>query len=151
MAKKTEEFIISKTETVELNFYAIRNQEGRWFRSKGYGGSGNSWVNDISNAKIYGKPGPAKAQVTFWATNYPQYGVPDLVQITTGSCNYLDQKERVAKVNEKKKIADAKRQVSMLENKIHNYILRINFDTKQISQWKEELTKAKSNLDKFTS
>lgn len=59
MAK--DELAVSRVETVRLDFYAVRNRDGKWLRSKGYGGFGKCWVDDISAAKIYGKPGPAKA------------------------------------------------------------------------------------------
>ena len=56
---------------VDLTMYAIQSQDGKWFRAKGYGGAGNSWVDDIKNARIYGKPGPARAQertVNYYST-----------------------------------------------------------------------------------
>jgi hypothetical protein len=80
MAKKKDNFVIIRSETLELNFYAVRSKDGKWLRAKGYGGSGKSWVDEMSKAKIYANPGPAKAQITFWAKNYPEYGVPELVQ-----------------------------------------------------------------------
>ncbi len=51
--------------------YLVRNKEGKYFRTKGYGGHGKSWVDGMETAKIYGKIGPARATVTFFATNYP--------------------------------------------------------------------------------
>jgi len=94
MAKK-EEFIVKSTEEVQLNFYAVRNKEGKWFRAKGFGGGGDSWVDNLSKARIYANPGPAKTQITFWAKQYPQYGTPNLVRITTGVLEVIDQEERV--------------------------------------------------------
>lgn len=118
-AKKAEEFIVIKEEEIPLNFYAVRSKDGKWFRSKGYDYSGmnskKSWVDNIVDAKIYAKPGPAKAQVTFWATNYPQFGVPDLVQITVGKCIYLDQEDRVKKVQHKKAIENTEYEIRKFE------------------------------------
>jgi hypothetical protein len=66
-----------------LNLYVIRNKEGKYFRSKGYNGHGENWVDDINKARFYTKSGPAKAIVTFYFNNYPQYGCPDLIIIST--------------------------------------------------------------------
>jgi hypothetical protein len=100
MAKK-DNFIIKKTEILGLNFYAVRSQDGKWLRAKKHGynsfDTSGSWTENISEAKIYGKPGPAKTQITFWGNNYPKFGIPDLVKITTGECQYLDQEDRVKK------------------------------------------------------
>lgn len=141
MSKK-EEFVITKTEEVNLNFYAVRSKDGKWFRSKGLYGSGESWVDDLTHAKIYSKPGPAKSQITFWAKNYPEYGVPDLVRITTGVCEYLDQtdrvKERILKIKERE-----------IENNIRNSEYRIN-NYLQKTKWDHEyIEKEKINLEKY--
>jgi hypothetical protein len=146
MAKK-EEFKITKTENIPLNFYAVRSKDGKWLRSKGYNGYGDSWVDDIMKAKIWMRPGAAKAQVTFWANSYPQYGIPDLVQITSGVCNYLDQTERVAEVKRKKRIADAQQKVTNLEMRINNYLTRTRLDQSQVDKWKNELILANKQLD----
>lgn len=67
--------------TVYLTMYAVRNQEGKFFRAKGYGGYGNTWVDDLKKAKIYPRIGQARSRVTFFANTYPQYGIPDLVEL----------------------------------------------------------------------
>ena len=122
MSKK-EEFIIKKTEVLEMSFYAVRSQDGKWLRAKkhhnAYRGefdSNGSWTDNIAEAKIYGKPGPAKSQVTFWGTNYPEYGVPDLVRIVSGKCEFLDQEDRVKKAELQKKIKQAKNDVARWES-----------------------------------
>lgn len=62
-------------------FYIVRNKEGKFLRSKGYGGSGECWVDDLEKAKVWSRPGPAKAQVTWWLTHYPSYGLPEIVPL----------------------------------------------------------------------
>jgi len=91
-----------------LELYAVRNQDGQWFRRRGYGGYGESWTDDIRKATIYQKIGQARSRVTFWATNYPDYGVPQLVKFTVSGAVVLDEEERVKKADEKKKIAKAR-------------------------------------------
>ena len=66
---------------VELELYAVQNQEGKWFRSKGYGGIGESWVEEFRNARFYGNIGPAKAVRTWFVKHYPQYGSPKVVRL----------------------------------------------------------------------
>lgn len=147
--KKTEEFKIKKTEEVNLNFYAVRSQDGKWLRSKGYGGSGESWVEDITKAKIYSKPGPAKAQITFWAKNYPKFGIPDLVKITTGVCEYLDQTERVNETIQNIKLKELEREISNSQYRINNYIQKTRWDEDYIEKEKSKLEQFKKELDKL--
>lgn len=148
MSKK-ENFTVIKTEEVNLNFYAVRSQDGKWYRSKGYGGYGDSWVDDITKAKIYSKPGPAKAQVTFWAKNYPEYGVPYLVKITTGVCEYLDQTDRVTDTIQKLKIRDLESNISSCEYRINNYLQKTKWDKDYIEKEKIKLENFKKELEKL--
>jgi hypothetical protein len=113
--KKTDDFTVTKVEEIPLNFYAVRSKDGKWLRAKGYGGSGESWVSDITKAKIYGNTRAPKAQITYWANNYPQFGVPDLVRITTGKCEYLDQEARVSDYKIKKDLKKAQSEVRQWE------------------------------------
>lgn len=149
MKKKEETFVIKKTEEVNLNFYAVRSQDGKWLRSKGYGGGGESWVEDITKAKIYSKPGTAKAQITFWAKNYPKFGIPDLVKITTGVCEYLDQTERVNETIHNIKLKELERQISSSEYRINNYIQKTTWDKEYIEKEKNDLKKFKEELEKL--
>ena len=87
---------------VELDFFAVRNKEGQWFRRKGYGGSGNSWVDDIKLARIYGKIGGARAIVTFFAKNYPQSRVPEIVKFKAVPAEVINEEARVKKIIAKK-------------------------------------------------
>ena len=138
--KKSEEMIVLRTEEIPLNFYAVRSQDGKWMKRKktfniysGGGTSDSSWTESIVEAKIYTKPGPAKAQITWWSTNYPSYGVPELVRITVGKCEYIDQTARVSKVVQKKKISDVKREMERIES-------ALEYREKNYSEKKKELS-----------
>jgi hypothetical protein len=85
-----------------------------------------------------------KAQITFWANNYPDYGVPDLVQIVSGVINYIDYSEAAKKSKEKKEAAEKRKKISDLEYKINNYLRRQKVDEDYVEQLKEELRKLKS-------
>ena len=117
-------------ETVEVKdfkIYAVRNQEGKFFRSKGYGGYGQTWVDDINKAKTYTKIGQARSRVTFFANTYPAFGIPDIVEFTVTSGVVLDEGNRVKKaMNDKAKarlnqtINNAKRDIDKLQVKLGN-------------------------------
>jgi hypothetical protein len=92
--------------------YAVRNKDGQYFRAKGYGGSGDTWVDSLKKARIYSKPGPARAQVTFFANNYPKYGIPELVELRVTEVVAFKEEIRVMKSQyrkEKEKAERAKR------------------------------------------
>lgn len=88
---------IKSKQTIEV--FLIRNQEGKFFRAVGYSGYGPSWVDDISDAKVYLKSGPARSRCTWWARNYPDYGIPDIVRFTIRyeEGEVLNEKDRVNK------------------------------------------------------
>ena len=94
----------------ELRLYAVRNQEGQWFRAKGYGGYGKTWVDDIMRAKLYTHIGQARSRVTYFATEWPEYGIPNIVEFTVTESRVLDEQDRVGKAQERKQITEAKRE-----------------------------------------
>ncbi len=65
-----------------MNLYVVRNRDGQFFRAKGFGGSGDSWVDDLGKARFYAKIAPAKSQVTFFAKHHPKYGTPAILEFT---------------------------------------------------------------------
>lgn len=101
-----------------LKFYAVRNKEGKYFRAKGYGGYGETWVDDIKKAKIYSKPGGARGVITWFYNNYPEYGVPDLIELGVTDVVILNEEKRVLKSAKKKEIEERKRRLKNLEYQI---------------------------------
>ena len=93
---------------VLLKFYAIRNRDGKYMRSKGFGGHGEKWVDELKKAKIYPKIGGARSQVTYWANNYPEYGIPELIELNVTEMAVVSEEERVKKSITDKKIRQAK-------------------------------------------
>lgn len=87
----------------ELELYVVRNNEGKYFHSKGYGGYGNNWVDELKGARIYAKIGPARSQVSFWASAYPKYGTPVIVVLTVTASKVLQEDDRVKKAAIKRK------------------------------------------------
>jgi hypothetical protein len=91
-----------------LELYAVMNKDGQWFRAKGYGGCGASWVDDIKKARIYPKIGPAKARVTYFASHYPDYGIPKIVKLIVTDTEIIDTEKEYKENQKKKEIATAK-------------------------------------------
>ncbi len=120
----------------ELILYAVRNKEGKWFRARGFGGHGEPWVDNISKARIYGTPGPARAQVTYFTNNHSKYGVPELVKLHVGLVEVMDEEERVKKANEKK------------ERYLANSEVR--HQRWKLQKAKADLEKAQTNLNNLT-
>lgn len=109
------EIDLSNCEQIEvnLNFYTVRSKDGKFLRAKKHGMYGNfdtsgSWTENLSEAKIYAKPGPARSQCTWWSKNYPSFGTPDLVLITTGKCFIINEDEKIAEKKRKAAIQKAK-------------------------------------------
>lgn len=96
---------------MELTLYAVRNREGKWFRSKGYGGYGPSWVDDVNKAKLYSKLGQARARVTFWYNTYPEYGIPDIVVFKAEIAKVINEKNRQEEKLEKKQTSKKRAEV----------------------------------------
>ena len=90
-----------------LTMYAVRNGQGGYFRNKGYGGYGETWMKGLDKARIYPRPGPARAIVTFFATSYPEFGVPELVELRVTEVIAVDETDRVRKSLDRKAKADA--------------------------------------------
>jgi glutamate formiminotransferase len=99
-----------------LTFYAVRSKDGKYLRTTGLGG-GNHWVDTLEKAKVWTKIGPAKSQVTFWAGNYPEFGVPDIIPLVATAGEPINQDDRVSKALKKKKIEELKRELWRIEER----------------------------------
>lgn len=118
-----------------MKLYIIRNKENKYYRSKGYGGYGDSWVDDIQKCRMYTKVGSAKRQITYWAKNYPEYGTPDILELDAKITQVINQEDRVsdiikeqnrrkniARVNElSRKFRDAKKRYDEAVEELDNY------------------------------
>ena len=124
---------------VQMTFYGIRSsKDGKWLRAKGYSGSGDNWVDDIKNSKIYGKIGPARSQVTFWANKHPSYGVPELVELIVEKGIVVNEQSRVEKAKKKK-------QQEILNRKVRQQKYEIEQATKKLIDAKANLIKLKKS------
>jgi len=64
-----------------MNLYVVKSHDNKYFRAKGYGGHGESWVAEMEKARIYAKIGPARATVSWWVNNYPKIPGPYIIQL----------------------------------------------------------------------
>jgi hypothetical protein len=122
-----------------LVLYAVRNSKGQYFRSKGYSGTGATWVSDINKAKIYGRTGGARGTITWFDNNHPNYPTPDLIKLTVTGIEVIDEKARLDKVKRKKAEALVKREQRLAEQRLRDAQSR--YDTAQA-----ELNKLRKNL-----
>ncbi len=110
-----------KNQLDDIKFYAVRNKDGKWFRRKGYGGYGGygeTWVDDLKSARIYNKPGPARAQISYFYNKWPEYGIADLVEFSIGSFEIIDERDRVLGVKKKKEEEARKYEVMARQREI---------------------------------
>lgn len=103
-----------------MNIYVVRNREGHFFRAKGFGGSGKSWVEDLGKARFYTKIGQAKSRVTFFTREYPQYGVPDVLvfELNIENAQVMDMTEATTKSIAAKKVRQLKRERAWKDSQI---------------------------------
>lgn len=118
-----------------LTIYIVKNKKGKYYRSKGMSGYGESWVEDINKAKIYPKIGSAKRQVTYWSKNFPEYGIPTILELKTELSQEINQEDRVDKA-----IKD--------ENRRKN-IAKVNKLSQKFREAKERFDKAVEDLDNY--
>jgi hypothetical protein len=95
-------------ETLSIELYVVRNKEGKFFRAKGYGGSGETWVKDLQKAKFYGKIGGARTTVTYFANHYSTFGTPDVIKLTSCTLEVIDESKRVEKALQKIRLKEEK-------------------------------------------
>ena len=103
---------------MELFLYAVRNSDGKWFRRKGYGGYGQTWVDDFTKARIYPKIGQARARITWFAKTYPAFPAPDLVKLVIGSVEKVDETGRIKKTLDKAAVRKARLEKNRREREL---------------------------------
>ena len=128
---------------IQLSVYLVRNKEGKFFRAKGYGGYGDTWVDDISKCKVYTKIGSARSTITWFANHYPKYGVPDLVELKISEGVVLDESDRVQKAKDKKKREELNHKIWLAEQELERAKSKIN----SAQSAKQEYEKTKEKLD----
>lgn len=105
--------------TEDLKFYAVRNKDGQWFRRKGYSGGGDSWVDTLRGARIYNKPGYARAIVTWFYKHYPEYGYADIVEFSVSETKIINVEKEVQDSIRKKEEREKKQEIAAKKRKFN--------------------------------
>lgn len=131
---------------IELDFYLIRNLDGKFFRAKGRSGGGLTWVDKAQDAKVYTKLGQARSRVTYFAKAHPEYGVPQLIHIHVVEGELIQEEVRVKKAIKKDALARLKRRQSHLEWQLENGRLTLEETAKKRAQMEKELADIQQEL-----
>jgi len=131
-----------KADTAEplLKLYAVQNLEGKFLHTKGYGDYGDIWTDSLVKAKIYFTPGPARGQITYFANNWPQYGIPLLVELHVTRMVGVAETTRVKKSQEqiaKKKLKRQEDHVTWEIKEAHRKISEANDTFKRLNTYEE--------------
>jgi hypothetical protein len=85
----------------ELKMYLVRNSSGSYYRRVGYGGYGECWTDDVAKASIWTKLSTARSRVTYFASHYPDFPIPELIVVSAGEVTVMDETARVEKARAK--------------------------------------------------
>lgn len=122
---------------IDVTVYLVRNKEGNWFHAKGLNGDGDSWQDDVKKARVYTKLGPARSCVTWWTNHYPDYGIPDIIEIKSTTGVILDESKRVNKAIDK-----IKKEKEDRENHLKQY--NVKYLQEKLKETQKELDKLKT-------
>ena len=120
-----------------MNLYVVVNSDGQFFRSKGFGGYGKTWVAELEKARFYTKLGQAKSRVTWFAREYPEFPAPSIAYWELDESEY-----------KKMDMADyAKKAIKKIEdNKEKERIRHIDYEIKRLEQEKSRNEKSLTGL-----
>jgi hypothetical protein len=101
-----------------VHLYIVRSRDGKFLRRKGYGGYGEKWVEDLADARMYSRIGPARAQVTWWTKHYPEFGTPEILILEARIVGKEEQEARVEKAIASEKEAVRRSEIAQAKRKI---------------------------------
>lgn len=122
---------------VELVLYAVINSDGKWFRAKGMNGYGDNWVDNIQNAKIYPRIGPARSVVTFYGKHNLKE-IPKIVKIISTKIEILDEVDRVKKSIKVKHEKEAKRKIAINQIKVADAEKKLKAAEEELKQLRKD-------------
>lgn len=93
-----------------LVLYAVQRRDGKWFHHKPstshYGYSrpdpDSGWVDDLTGAKTWKSTQGARLVIGWFAENFPQIGIPNLVKFTMSTVEVIDESARIEKARQAK-------------------------------------------------
>jgi hypothetical protein len=93
---------------VVATFYAVRNEKGQFYRTYDKNRS-SGWKDELEDAKLWTRIGPAKSKITALSNENPKLPVPELVEFVVREVKVVDQRARVAVAKEKREREEAER------------------------------------------
>jgi len=128
-----------------VSFFAVRNREGKWYRARGFGGSGDSWVDTFGHARIYHSAASARRVVGFWYKNYPEYGIPEIVRFTATVAEVLDEAARIAEKEATEERRAQNREVNRAKRKISKLKKEQKEAEKKLAEMQKNAPTSRSN------
>ena len=123
-------------DTGSMEFFVLQNEKGQFFRRKGYGGSGDTWVDSLDTARVWAKIGGARSVSSYFYNAYPKYPPLKIVKLTVSAAEIIDDSARLEKARIKKiKAAEARK---LQESKY------------RLEQAQKDLQRAQERYDKET-
>lgn len=119
----------------DLKIYLIRNSSDQYYRRLGQVGYGSCWTDDAGSASVWTTMPPARSRISWFSNHYPDFPIPDLIEIAAGTVTVLDETERIAK--SKARIRKAKEEQDVRSKK------------HALERAERELDEAKANLAKI--
>ena len=141
MTKKVGE---SQAMSNELRIYSVRNSDGKWFRRKGYGGGGDTWVDDLKIARLYAKIGPARGTVSYFANHFQNYPAPQIVVFKAVIEEVLDESKRIQQVRERDEQREAKREARHAEYELEAAQRDFEKAQQKLSRTRDEMAKRRA-------
>ena len=76
-----------------MELYAVQNDKGKWLTAKS--SWGESWVNDLNDAKVYTKVSTARGQITWYSKRYSTFHTnkPKVVKLIVTDVQEVQLKE----------------------------------------------------------
>lgn len=124
-----------------LDLFVVKTESGKYFRAKGYNGSGLSFVDDIKKARLYTRLGPARSCVTYFK-NYNKMKL-EIVQLLVTGEQVFDDSVRItkqAKALENKKLKAEQQDIKNRIKKIQTEIDSLNKKLESISAFTVQKT-----------
>lgn len=131
---------------LEMEFFLVQNQEGKYFRAKGFSGYGLTWVDWAQDAKVYTKLGQARSRVTFFAKSYPEYGIPKIIRIKVQEGEVLEEEVRVKKAIKSKELKELQQKRDWLEKLQMQNVKETHYLRKHEDKLRKEIAEIESRL-----
>lgn len=125
----------------DLEFFAVRNQDGLWFRNKGYNGTGANWVDSLKKARVYSRIGPAKGVITWYVNHSPELPALQLFKFTVSATEIVDLNLKAVKTRE------IKNEIKRLNKVVGDLIESNGFDSISLRNRLAELEEKLKNYE----